>query len=59
MEDVEELKRSLRTAKRSIEAAQISSPVESSEHIAAAIQQLTFAVDKLIDLIMRAKAGQN
>jgi hypothetical protein len=56
----EEVKRAVRTALRAIEAAETDLPAdESSEHMAAAIQQLTFAVDKLIGLMLQAKSGQN
>jgi hypothetical protein len=60
MEQANDVKRAVRTALRSIEVVGGDPPnEESSRHMAAAIQQLTFAVDKLVDLMMQAKAGQN
>jgi ribosomal protein S20 len=60
MEQSNEVKRAIRTALRAVEAAE-SGPNkdEEGEYVNAAIQQLQFAVDKLTDLMMQAKAGQN
>jgi len=60
MDHSEEVKRAIRTALRSVEAVECKPPKdEACQHISAAINQLRFAVDVLIDLMMRAKAGQN
>lgn len=60
MDQTDDVKRAVRTALRSIEATGTNPPKEEScQHMAAAIQQLAFAVDKLADLMMQAKAGQN
>jgi len=49
-EHVEDLKRALRKAKRSLEAAQIAGLVdEAHRHIAQAVQQLTFVLERLIE----------
>jgi hypothetical protein len=55
-QEPEDLKRVVRTAIRSIEAAR-GEP--RTDHLVAAVQQLAFAVDKLIDVVMRRKATQN
>jgi hypothetical protein len=59
MEEVDDLKRALRTALRSIEAIGADLPNdESCRHMAAAVRQLTFAVDKLVDLLLQTKSDQ-
>jgi hypothetical protein len=52
-EKSEDLKRVVRTAVRSIEVAR--SQPHSDRHLVAAVQHLAFAVDKLIDALMRTK----
>jgi hypothetical protein len=60
MEQSEEVKRAVRTAMRSIAATQGDPPSEEpDQRMATAIQQLAFAVDKMVDLMMQAKADQN
>ena len=60
MEQADDVKRAVRTALRSIEAAEADPPKdESSQHMAAALQQLAFAVGRLADLMLKAKSGQN
>jgi hypothetical protein len=55
MEQSEEVKRAVRTAMRSIEAAQVEPPTEEPcQHMAAASQQLAFAVDKLADSMLNS-----
>jgi hypothetical protein len=56
-QESEDLKRAVRTAIRTIEAARGAS--QTDHHLVAAVQQLAFAVDKLIDMVMRAKRTQN
>jgi hypothetical protein len=46
----EEVKRAIRTAKRSLEAANIDGLAdEADRHIAEAVQQLTFALERLLE----------
>lgn len=53
MEQANDVKRAVRAALRSLEAAQSDPPPEErSKYIEAAIQQLVFAVEKLADLVM-------
>jgi hypothetical protein len=60
MEQSDDVKRAIRTALRAIEAAESEPPKEElRQHMDAAIQQLRFAVDKLADLMMQARSGQN
>jgi len=49
MEDESDTKRAVRTALRSLEAMAVEPPSEEScQHMAAAVQQLAFAIEKLI-----------
>jgi hypothetical protein len=49
MEHEEELQRALRAAKRSLEAANIDGLAdESQKHIAEAVRQLTYVLERLI-----------
>ena len=59
MDQVDDLKRAPRTALRSIEAIGADLPKEEScRHMAAAVRQLAFAIDKLVDLLMQTKSDQ-
>ena len=50
MNQTDELKRALRTAKRSLEAINIDGLTdETHKHIAEAVRQLTFVLERLIE----------
>lgn len=56
MEQLDELKRSVRTAMRAVDAAQEDAGTDS--HVSLAVQQLAFVVDKLIDLLKASQTGE-
>jgi hypothetical protein len=56
MEEHEEVRRAVRTAIRSIQSVEADLPKDTpSQQIAAAIQQLAFAVEKLVNLMAQSK----
>jgi hypothetical protein len=56
MEQLDELKRSVRTAMRAVDAAQEDAGTGSQ--VSVAVQQLAFVVDKLIDLLKASQTGE-
>jgi len=59
MEQYDDVKRAVRAALRAIQATNDQQPSEKPcQHMAAAIQQLAFAVEKLVNLIEQSKPAR-
>jgi len=58
MNDLEQIKQAIQIALRSVEAAHTQSQqiADTNQHLAEAIQQVAFAVDKLAEVMSREPA---